>query len=91
MEDFQQRVMTERAQLCVRIISLNSFMTTGIYQSVDPDEQNRLIKQVKIMKEYLDILDERIKCFNPYGEPSRPNTQLTADIKIALIKELQTI
>lgn len=59
----QQRVIGEAAELRVKLTSLNSFFGTVVYSSLTDDEQKRLSRQSVVMKEYLEILDERIANF----------------------------
>ena len=72
--DYQRRVISERSDLCVKLISLECFMTTGIFQSINLDEQTRMIKQSKIMKDYVDILTERIENFDKKGTINNAQT-----------------
>lgn len=60
---FQQRVVEERQALIIKIDSLAPFIGSEIYQALSSEEQKRLVKQLDIMHQYVQILAERIQNF----------------------------
>lgn len=62
MLPFQQRVIDEKEELDTKITNLNTFLTKGGFE-IRTDELNRLIKQLAVMREYSNILKERIENF----------------------------
>jgi len=65
MKPFQQRVVTERDELAEKLTSLDSFIGGEIFKVIPAEEKIRLAKQAVVMKEYLDILNDRINAFPP--------------------------
>jgi hypothetical protein len=63
MQPHQERVVDERDELVEKLTKLNSFMTGEIYNGLPSDEKVRLARQACAMKDYLDILNERIQAF----------------------------
>ena len=64
MEDFQQRVVTEKEELDAKIVKLEAFVNNEEkYGALDEDAQNLLEEQLDVMQQYSNILDERIKAF----------------------------
>jgi hypothetical protein len=63
MQAHQQRVVDEKAALDEKIAKLAAFLPGAIYQALDPAEKIRLRAQLQVMREYSDILTERIKAF----------------------------
>jgi hypothetical protein len=63
LEPFQQRVVAEKAELDMRIERLRAFLTTEIFASLDQAEQGRMTQQLSVMRDYSDILGERIRAF----------------------------
>lgn len=59
----QQRVVTERADLNLKIEALGRFFATGVFIALVEAEQSRLRRQLGVMQEYSDILSERIAAF----------------------------
>jgi hypothetical protein len=59
----QQRVVTEKDELAEKLTKLNAFIGGTIYNSLDSDEKIRLARQACHMKDYLDVLNERIAAF----------------------------
>lgn len=62
---FQQRVFDERSALVEKIDKLGPFIGSDIWKKLPADEQERLQKQLDVMNEYVEILDERIQNFAP--------------------------
>lgn len=63
MQPHQQRVVDEKDELAEKLTKLNSFIGGTIYDSLSVDERNRLCRQAAVMKDYLDILNDRINAF----------------------------
>lgn len=75
MYPYQERVVAERNELQDRIIKLRAFMGSLEFDKVDvvpgkpmaahvpADEQRRLRKQLGLMVEYYEVLNERIHYF----------------------------
>lgn len=71
----QQRVVEEKAALDLKLEALMHFVTTDmgvtseIFRGLPSDEKGRLRRQAKAMREYSDILGERIAAFTNQDEP----------------------
>ena len=63
LQPHQQRVVTEKAELDEKLAKLNAFGQGPIFATLPPDEQERLIRQSKIMDQYSVVLGERIAAF----------------------------
>lgn len=63
MQLHQHRVVTERDELADKLTKLNDFIGGTTYDGLDVNERNRLCRQAAIMKDYLDVLNERIAAF----------------------------
>lgn len=63
MADYQLRVVEERDDLNGKIERLTKFLDTPIYNSLPVPEKDRLVAQLRVMNEYLKILDARIDNF----------------------------
>lgn len=63
VRSWQLRVIKEHIELKRRIQSLLEFQRTDIFKQLRVAEQNRLIRQFNIMKQYLQVLQERIENF----------------------------
>ena len=63
MEIYQQRVITELRELTTKYEALKYFIQTGSIDDLPDAEQARLIRQLDIMKLYMQVLDERINGF----------------------------
>lgn len=77
-EAHEQRVIDERAALDDNIDKLNSFLNGSRFQNVNPDEQDRLRAQLKVMREYSGILTQRIEAFGL--PPAPPATSGTVEL-----------
>lgn len=67
MPPYQQRVVAEQDDLYIKWVNLGSFLANATQEQVDLmsiEEYRRLSKQYAIMKQYIDILTERIDNFN---------------------------
>ena len=63
MEPHQQRVVDEKAALDDKLEKLLAFIDAGkgaIFSKLVTDEKERLTTQARIMKEYSDVLADRI-------------------------------
>jgi hypothetical protein len=63
MQPHEQRVVTERDELAEKLTRLNSFIGGDVFNTLSPEEKERLGEQARVMKEYLDILNDRINAF----------------------------
>lgn len=64
MQEHQKRVVAERDDLNKKIKNLSIFMHGTIYTDLAISEQSRLVRQLRIMREYVAVLDERIEAFS---------------------------
>lgn len=66
MQPHQERVITEKKELDEKLEKLLAFIDAGkgpIYSKLVTEERQRLTTQARIMKEYSDILADRISAF----------------------------
>ena len=63
LQPHQQRVVIEKSEIDNRISKLVDFFETDIFSTLDDQEQGRLKRQAVIMKDYSDVLQERIDSF----------------------------
>ena len=63
MQPHQERVVAEQADLAEKVTKLHSFIGGDIYNSLDKDEQQRLVSQITYMRGYNDVLLKRIQAF----------------------------
>jgi len=61
LEDYQQRVADEKAELDVKLEKLRTFLAKDM--EIASDELTRLKRQEEVMTEYSKILGERIESF----------------------------
>jgi len=61
LEDYQQRVADEKAELDVKLEKLRTFLAKDV--EIASDELTRLKRQEEVMTEYSKILGERIESF----------------------------
>lgn len=61
MDTYKDRLEKEHSDLCEKIERLVGFIGGDLYTSLDPAEQTRLRTQAFVMRQYADILQERIK------------------------------
>lgn len=64
MQPYQQRVVDEHDELNTKVGKLTDFLESDQFDTVDPEEQHRLVQQLFVMELYLDILTQRVKAFN---------------------------
>lgn len=56
-----QRVINESNDLNEKIVALERFIKmNAIFQDLDPNTQKLMTRQLEVMKEYLNILDQRL-------------------------------
>ena len=68
MEDYQKRVIGEKAELDAKLEKLQTFLVKQFHfyaeeMEITSDELNRLERQAEVMAEYSKILGERIEAF----------------------------
>lgn len=63
MAPHQQRVVDEKAELDEKLEKLIAFFSNPIWATLPSDEQARLSRQSEVMREYSNILGERIAAF----------------------------
>jgi len=63
MKTFQHRVLHEKSELKFRHKKLQEFFATDTFNTLPVEEQERLLRQSKIMQDYIDILSDRIEAF----------------------------
>lgn len=63
LQPHQQRVVDEKRDLDERATKLDAFFATPIFTGLDTSEQGRLREQLGYMRNYSDILGERIAAF----------------------------
>lgn len=71
--DHRDRVRAERADLEDKIGKLYGFINSTKLSEIPDDEQIRLSQQLRVMRQYRDILDDRIAAFDaqqPQNPPS---------------------
>jgi len=60
----QQRVVDEKNELDVKAKALSNFIGLNpAFESIDPEEQERMKEQCEIMWQYSEILGKRIAAF----------------------------
>ena len=64
MQDHQQRVVDEKAELDEKAVALSEFIgNSPVFDTLDPAEKNRLREQNDVMWQYSEILGLRIEAF----------------------------
>lgn len=64
MKPHQLRVVEEAKELKDKTVKLNDFIGgSEFFESLDVEEKRRLMKQLRVMSAYLEILEERINNF----------------------------
>jgi len=63
LKSYQYKILEEKESLEVRLIKHLAFFRSPVFAGLDSSEQHRLRRQATIMKEYVDILNERIAHF----------------------------
>lgn len=61
----QQRVVAEKAELDAKLEKLSAFISSDGFSTIvaDEEERGRLVCQEEVMKDYSEILGERIAAF----------------------------
>ena len=59
----QQRVVDEKEALDDKLSKLNAFTETPLFSGLDEANTMLLLKQLRVMEQYSEILAERIKLF----------------------------
>jgi len=73
LQDWQKRVVVEKAELDAKIIALTQFLECeNIITLVSPDDFDLLVMQQTHMLHYSDILDQRIAGFSSTQPPMVP-------------------
>ena len=76
MQPHQQRVVDEKTELDTKAKALSEFIGNNpIFDTLDPDEQERLKVQNDVMWQYSEILGARIAAF-PKAAPNGPTCSL---------------
>jgi hypothetical protein len=63
MQEWQERVVAERDELCVKLAKLRAFKLTPEYAASPHDQRRLLEQQSETMQTYADILGARIALF----------------------------
>ena len=64
MQPYQQRVVTEKAEIDTKITNLTNFAKSAAFDATVPEaEQRRMLRQLVVMQDYSRILGERIDAF----------------------------
>lgn len=63
MQPFQQRVLDEKRELDEKLEKLMAFIRGPVFETIAPDEQERLKRQSHHMDLYSGVLAERISEF----------------------------
>lgn len=63
MPDYQQRVLAEKNELDGKIERLNAFLSGASFTGVSTEELNRMMRQLEIMRQYSNVLAERLGHF----------------------------
>jgi hypothetical protein len=65
MQPYQARVVIEKAELDKKAVELSQFIgLSPVFDTLTPEEQERLKEQNDIMWQYSEILGARISAFN---------------------------
>lgn len=63
MQAHQERVVVEKSELDAKIEKLDTFRHGDIYHTLSVAERDRLTRQYAHMKDYSNVLGERIAAF----------------------------
>ena len=63
LQDWQERVLQERAELEERCAGIDAFITSDTFQRISLVEQDLLFAQAQAMMDYSHILTKRIGTF----------------------------
>lgn len=64
MQPHQKRVVDEASELNTKLEALNVFISTNdIFKKLPEAERERMVRQSRVMGDYLAVLKERISAF----------------------------
>lgn len=63
LEDWQQRVVDEKAELDKKLAALATFQNTQTHNALPREERDRLVRQRRYMEQYSQVLNERVTAF----------------------------
>lgn len=63
LQPHQERVVVETNEVKLKLTNLAKFINSDFFKTVDTDEQERLKRQIGFMRQYYDVLEERIAAF----------------------------
>ena len=63
MQDFQQRVIDERAELVKKLDKLSEFLKDDVFKHLPEFQRELLTRQHVVMQEYASVLAQRIAHF----------------------------
>ena len=63
MQPHQERVVAEMKELDEKIVKLDTFRHSPLYETLPVAERDRLTRQYAHMKDYSNVLAERIAAF----------------------------
>ena len=63
LQDWQQRVIEEHGELRGRWLTLDAFFQSNQYKKLDKVNQDLLQRQWMHMRDYVSVLNDRIKLF----------------------------
>jgi hypothetical protein len=61
MDAYRVRMTAEKSELDAKIIKLTDFIGSGIYHTLEHHDQYLLRRQLLVMNEYSDILNQRLE------------------------------
>lgn len=61
--NYQRRVVAEASELNGKLKKLSEFIAGDTFGTVNAAERSRLVRQMRVMVEYSNILTERISAF----------------------------
>lgn len=90
LQPYQDRVISERIELSMKVHRLHTFIKLPTFADIDPSEQERLQRQLNLMQQLMVVLQERIDFFSTVNAKIEANTLPTgtADVRSALAQEI---
>lgn len=64
MPEYQQRVVEEKKELDSKLEKLLKFFDTATFDELPVEEKDRMYRQSRYMKQYSEVLGERIEAFS---------------------------